>query len=28
MSIDVTGRLVGVVWIRLHPEVMRRWNRV
>jgi hypothetical protein len=28
MSIDVTGRLVSVVWIRLHPEVMRRWNRV
>jgi|GEM_PF-1057506 len=28
MSIDFTGALVSVVWIRVCPEVMRRWNRV
>ena len=28
MSIDYAGGLVSVVWVRLHPEVMRHWNRV
>jgi hypothetical protein len=28
MTIDFTGALVDLVWIRLHPEQLRRGNRV
>jgi RNA polymerase sigma-70 factor (ECF subfamily) len=28
MTIDFTGHLISVVWIRLHPENLRRWNHV
>lgn len=28
MNVDFSGRLISVVWIRLHPEMQRFWNRV
>lgn len=28
MNVDFAGRLISVVWIRLHPEMQRFWNRV
>jgi RNA polymerase sigma-70 factor (ECF subfamily) len=28
ITIDFTARLVGVVWIRLHPETLRHWKHV
>jgi hypothetical protein len=28
ISIDFTGRLVSVVWIRLRPLMLRHWNTV
>lgn len=28
MTIDFTGRLISVVWIRLRPEMQRHWNTV
>ncbi|UOE44281.1 hypothetical protein [Agromyces larvae] len=28
ISVDFTGALVSVVWIRVHPDVLRHWNRV
>jgi len=28
ITIDFTARLIGVVWIRLHPETLRHWKHV
>ena len=28
MTVDFTGRLISVVWIRLRPEMLRHWNTV
>lgn len=28
MTLDFTGRLISVIWIRLRPENLRHWNRV
>lgn len=28
ITIDFTGRLISVVWIRLRPEMQRHWNTV
>jgi hypothetical protein len=28
ITIDFVGPLIGVVWVRLHPEAQRRWNHV
>lgn len=28
MTVDFTGRLINVIWIRLQPERLRHWNRV
>jgi hypothetical protein len=28
IAVDFTGRRITMVWIRLHPHVLRHWNRV
>jgi hypothetical protein len=28
INVDFRGRLISVVWIRLHPRKLRHWNRV
>ncbi|MEX1077829.1 MAG: hypothetical protein WED09_01815 [Homoserinimonas sp.] len=28
MTVDFTGRLVSMVWIRMRPEMLRHWNKV
>jgi hypothetical protein len=28
IAVDFTGRRITMVWIRLHPYVLRHWNRV
>ena len=28
VTVDFTGRLVSMVWIRLQPEKLRHWNRI
>ena len=28
MTVDFTGQLISVVWIRLRPEMQRHWNTV
>jgi RNA polymerase sigma-70 factor (ECF subfamily) len=28
MTVDFTGGLISVVWIRLHPEQLRHWVEV
>lgn len=28
MTVDFTGRLISVVWIRLRPDKLRHWNAV
>ncbi|MGN6127971.1 MAG: hypothetical protein ACTHON_15525 [Humibacter sp.] len=28
ITIDFSGHLVSVVWVRLYPEQLRRWNHV
>ncbi|WP_431277958.1 hypothetical protein [Leifsonia poae] len=28
MTVDFTGALISLIWIRLHPELQRHWNTV
>lgn len=28
MTVDFTGSLISLIWIRLHPELQRHWNTV
>lgn len=28
INVDFTGRLISAVWVRLHPQMQRFWNRV
>ena len=28
IAVDFTGRRITMLWIRLHPHVLRHWNRV
>jgi len=28
LTVDFTGRLVSMIWVRLHPDLLKHWNRV
>jgi hypothetical protein len=28
LTVDFTGRLVSLIWVRLHPDLLKHWNRV